>query len=107
MAIARALANDPSIVVANEPTGNLDSETTVTILDLFDDWVNEGKTVMIVTHVSGEALAPRHGYPLRAVVPGRRGWFWFKWLARIEVLDDPAQVVGGTLNAPRQVLRQF
>jgi DMSO/TMAO reductase YedYZ molybdopterin-dependent catalytic subunit len=67
----------------------------------------EARTILLATHVSGEVLAPTHGYPLRAVVPDRRGWFWVKWLTRIEVLDDPADVLGGILYAARQILRQF
>lgn len=67
----------------------------------------EARTILLATHVSEETLAPRHGFPVRAVVPGRRGWFWVKWLARIEVLDDPLDLVGGILCSPRQVLRQF
>ncbi|HET6363916.1 MAG: ABC transporter ATP-binding protein [Nitrospirota bacterium] len=51
-AIARALANDPPIVVADEPTGNLDSKTTEIILKLFQDLVRAGKTVIVVTHDS-------------------------------------------------------
>ena len=49
-AIARALANDPPILVADEPTGNLDSKTTEIILNLFADLVSAGKTVIVVTH---------------------------------------------------------
>jgi putative ABC transport system ATP-binding protein len=49
-AIARALANDPPILVADEPTGNLDSKTTEMINDLFAELVNMGKTVIVVTH---------------------------------------------------------
>ncbi len=49
-AIARALANDPPILVADEPTGNLDSKTTEAILRLFTDLVKNGKTVIVVTH---------------------------------------------------------
>jgi putative ABC transport system ATP-binding protein len=49
-AIARALANDPPLVVADEPTGNLDSRTSGDIFDLFTDLVEQGKTVIIVTH---------------------------------------------------------
>ncbi len=49
-AIARALANDPPILVADEPTGNLDSMTSEVVLDLFADLVREGKTVVMVTH---------------------------------------------------------
>jgi putative ABC transport system ATP-binding protein len=50
VAIARALANEPPIIVADEPTGNLDSKTTVAIFDLFETLVAEGKTVLMVTH---------------------------------------------------------
>ncbi len=49
-AIARALANDPSILVADEPTGNLDSQTAGAVLDLFSDLSKAGKTLLIVTH---------------------------------------------------------
>ena len=49
-AIARALANDPSIIVADEPTGNLDSKTAEAILNLFRQMVSEGKTIVMVTH---------------------------------------------------------
>jgi len=49
-AIARALANDPSLIVADEPTGNLDSQTSDAVLQLFADLANEGKTVVMVTH---------------------------------------------------------
>lgn len=51
-AIARALANDPDIIVADEPTGNLDSATSSVIFDIFKKQANEGKTVIIVTHDS-------------------------------------------------------
>jgi putative ABC transport system ATP-binding protein len=49
-AIARALANDPAIVVADEPTGNLDSKTADAIFRLFESLVAEGKTILMVTH---------------------------------------------------------
>ncbi|MCJ7432714.1 MAG: ABC transporter ATP-binding protein, partial [Anaerolineales bacterium] len=54
-AVARALANDPPLVIADEPTGNLDSKTAETIFSLFNDLVLEGKTVVIVTHDSSLA----------------------------------------------------
>jgi putative ABC transport system ATP-binding protein len=49
-AIARALANDPPLLVADEPTGNLDSKTAGTIFELFLKLVDQGKTVLMVTH---------------------------------------------------------
>jgi putative ABC transport system ATP-binding protein len=50
IAIARALANDPPIITADEPTGNLDSKTTERIFRLFADLVDGGKTILMVTH---------------------------------------------------------
>jgi putative ABC transport system ATP-binding protein len=50
VAIARALANDPPIIVADEPTGNLDSNTANSIINLFENLVANGKTILMVTH---------------------------------------------------------
>jgi putative ABC transport system ATP-binding protein len=49
-AIARALANDPPVVVADEPTGNLDTATADEVFALFEELVGRGKTLMVVTH---------------------------------------------------------
>lgn len=50
VAIARAMANDPSILVADEPTGSLDSATSEAVIDVFENLVAQGKTVVLVTH---------------------------------------------------------
>lgn len=49
-AIARALANDPPLLVGDEPTGNLDSRTAAEVFDLFSKLVSQGKTMLMVTH---------------------------------------------------------
>jgi ABC-type lipoprotein export system ATPase subunit len=55
VAIARALANDPPIIIADEPTGNLDSKTAESVFGMFNHLVSQGKTIIIVTHDSGLA----------------------------------------------------
>jgi len=63
VAIARALVNDPELILADEATGNLDSQTAIEILDLFDELHAEGKTVVFVTHE--EAVSSRSSHVLR------------------------------------------
>jgi ABC-type lipoprotein export system ATPase subunit len=59
VAIARALANDPPVIIADEPTGNLDSKTAEAVFKLFESLTADGKTVVMVTHDSGLAQRVR------------------------------------------------
>ncbi|MEW5871524.1 MAG: ABC transporter ATP-binding protein [Chloroflexota bacterium] len=70
VAIARALANDPDLIVADEPTGRLDSSTAETIFQIFLDLIGRGKTIVMVTHDRG--LARRVSRQL-SIVDGRIG----------------------------------
>ena len=61
LAIARALVNEPSIILADEPTGNLDSATSEEIMEVLDDLSRQGSTVVVVTHEEDIAAhAERH-----------------------------------------------
>lgn len=59
VAIARALINDPPVILADEPTGNLDSRTGGEILDLFHELNDEGRTIVMVTHSQESAKRAR------------------------------------------------
>jgi len=76
VAIARALANDPPIVAADEPTGNLDSKTADAVFVLFEKLVARGKTIVMVTHDTD--LASRVTRALHVadgeIVEDRRRW---------------------------------
>ena len=65
VAIARALVNTPSIILADEPTGNLDSRTGVEILSLFEELSRRGNTIIVVTHEEDVALHARRVIRIR------------------------------------------
>jgi putative ABC transport system ATP-binding protein len=65
VAIARSLVNRPSLLLADEPTGNLDTKTSVEIMDLFHELNNEGKTIVLITHEPDIGLHARRRITLR------------------------------------------
>ena len=68
VAIARALANSPKLILADEPTGNLDTQTSEDILALFEELNRQGLTIVLVTH---EADVARHANRIMSIVDGR------------------------------------
>lgn len=65
VAVARALVNNPSIILADEPTGNLDTKTSIDIMSLFEDVYAKGNTIIVVTHEEDIALYARRIVRLR------------------------------------------
>ena len=70
VAIARALAYDPDIILADEPTGNLDRDTQNEIMEIFRELANQGKCVILVSHSSDVAEMCDERYEL-VKIPGR------------------------------------
>ena len=68
VAVARALVNNPSIILADEPTGNLDSATSMDIMRLLDDLHKKGHTIILVTHEPDIAL---HAYRVVRLLDGK------------------------------------
>ena len=68
VAVARALVNNPSIILADEPTGNLDSQTSQEIMGLFDDLNRQGNTIILVTH---EHDIAEHAHRILYILDGR------------------------------------
>ncbi len=92
VAIARALVNKPAILLADEPTGNLDSRTSEEILALFDDLYNSGQSIVMVTH---EADVARHA---RRIVRMKDG----KVLSDLPVEKDAVMNAAETRAAAKQ-----
>jgi len=65
VAVARALVNTPSIILADEPTGNLDTKTSIDIMNLFEEIYKKGNTIIVVTHEEDIALHARRIIRLR------------------------------------------
>ena len=65
VAVARALVNNPAIILADEPTGNLDSKTSIDIMNLFEDIYKQGNTIIVVTHEEDIARHARRIVRLR------------------------------------------
>lgn len=75
VAIARALINDPEIILADEPTGNLDSATEKEIMDLLTGLNREGRTIIMVTHETSVARRARHQIVMKDGVIASEGMF--------------------------------
>jgi ABC-type lipoprotein export system ATPase subunit len=96
-AIARALANDPPILVADEPTGNLDSKTAESVFRLFEGLLDQGKTILMVTH--DRDLAKR---ATRTIILSD-GEIIEEYLARTFPTLMEGQLIQATRNLERQV----
>ncbi|MDP6909644.1 MAG: ATP-binding cassette domain-containing protein, partial [Flavobacteriales bacterium] len=67
IAIARAMVNEPSIILADEPTGNLDSKTSIEIMGLFEEIHHRGNTIIVVTH---EEDIAQHAHRIIRLIDG-------------------------------------
>ena len=68
VALARALVNNPSLILADEPTGNLDSKTSVEIMKLFEQLHQQGNTIIVVTH---EESVARSAQRILSILDGK------------------------------------
>jgi len=105
VAIARAMVNDPAFILADEPTGNLDTEMTLEIMSLFQDLNDRGKTIIMVTHEPELAAYTKRTVTLRDGVlvsdehiNDRRNAAedLKKWKAEHALLADTKAAAGGT-----------
>ena len=92
VAVARALVSEPSLLLADEPTGNLDSATSAGIMDLFEQLYREGQTIIMVTH---EADIAAHA---RRVVRMKDGQIY----SDLPIEQDPASGYNGDAPLPKE-----
>lgn len=102
-AIARALANDPPVIVGDEPTGNLDSKTAEAVFELFDKLVAQGKTFIIVTHDASLARRGQSGENGHRSVIITDGEVYNGQVAKA-VLTESVSLDRDAVNAARQNL---
>ena len=79
VAVARALVNNPSIILADEPTGNLDSKTSLDLMKLFGEIHSKGNTIILVTH---EESIARYAHRIIRLIDGM--------VDKIEINKNPA-----------------
>ncbi len=100
VAIARALANDPPILVADEPTGSLDSMTADHVFEVFEHLIKNGKTIIMVTH--DNSLAPRFSRHLviqdGEIVPDQEGYMRKRYSPIPR--EGPRRSLSATLQVP-------
>lgn len=72
VAIARALANNPEVILADEPTGNLDSKTGESVMSFLEELNKKGTTIIIVTH--DQNLAKKHARTIYSIIDGKMNW---------------------------------
>ena len=105
VAIARAMVNDPAFILADEPTGNLDTEMSMEIMSLFQELNNRGKTIVIVTHEPELAMYTKRTVTLRdgmlvsdECINDRRSAAedLKKWKVEHALLADAKTAAGGT-----------
>jgi putative ABC transport system ATP-binding protein len=91
VALARALVNDPALILADEPTGNLDSRTSVEVMKLLQDLNDKGITIILVTHESDIAEYARRKVVLKDGLKIEDGLVSKRRLAHEDLLNNPPE----------------
>jgi len=105
VAVARALINDPEVLLADEPTGNLDSSTSIEIMGVFQKLNDEGITIIMVTHEPDIAAYTRRNIVMRdgrivSDAPVSKRFFAAEEMAKLESLKATVLDEGGNLATP-------